>query len=396
MNIVIVAFEAGRWGPARLPKALSEAGFRVFALCPNDNALAKTRFLARHFPLYDVKSSRTFERRLSEVIEECGPELIVPADERVVACLHAIVRRSEKAASGSVKRRQIDLIIRSLGDPRHFDDMMLKSATMRLARRVGVLTPLSQTVDTAAAARSAGRSMGFPVYAKVSFSWAGQGVTLCNTEADVGKVVQAATYRNPLGPARRAVRRWLSRDWYPVGSPIDVQKAVVGMPGMYSAAALDGRLLAGFAGVKQMTSYSGGPSSVVWLGENREMEEAVTTMIAALGASGLLSFDFMIEASSGRAFLIECNPRPGHVGHLGPRVGVDLCKALAHGLRGDAPFPTTLRPGGVTVPLFPQEWLRDPIAAAGLGKTLDIPRDDPALLNFMIVTNGGKLNEFAL
>jgi len=57
LSVLMVAFEAGRWGSVRLAKPLQEAGFQVTAICPADNPLARTRYLDRHFPLRAVKSS---------------------------------------------------------------------------------------------------------------------------------------------------------------------------------------------------------------------------------------------------------------------------------------------------------------------------------------------------
>jgi hypothetical protein len=398
MSVLIIAFEAGRWGPARLPKPLHEAGFRVSALCPPDNALAQTRFLDSRFPLHDVKSLRHFQRRLGEVLSACEPELIIPADERVVACLHALVRRSRRRRLARLAPAWIDVVVKSLGSPAHFDEMLLKSETMKLAGSVGVLAPEGRTVRSDKSVVDAVREIGLPLYVKTSFSWAGQGVQYCQTEADASEAVRRAVHYSPFDRVRRVVKYWLSRDWYPVNSPIDAQRAIVGVPAMFSAVAMNGRLLAGFAGLKQQTSYSGGPSSIVWLGANRAIEAASTKMISALGASGFISFDFMIESGTERVFLIECNPRPGQVSHLGSRIGVNLCKALAHELRGERPSRPIPAAAGATVPLFPQEWLRDPSNASRRAGELDAPTDDPVLLKFMIDTCGGgaKAPELAL
>jgi hypothetical protein len=126
------------------------------------------------------------------------------------------------------------------------------------------------------------REIGLPLYVKTSFSWAGEGVRYCLTKADAVEAVRRAVRHSPFDNIRRKLKRWLSRDWYPVNTAIDAQRAIVGMPAMFSAVAMDGRLLAGFAGLKQQTAYAGGPSSVVWLGANPQIEEASRKMIFAL------------------------------------------------------------------------------------------------------------------
>jgi len=83
INILVIAFEAGRWGPARLVKSLHESGFKVAVLCPPGNALAQTRYLDRLFPLNDVRSSRHVEQRLAAAIQAWQPRLVIPADDSI-------------------------------------------------------------------------------------------------------------------------------------------------------------------------------------------------------------------------------------------------------------------------------------------------------------------------
>jgi carbamoylphosphate synthase large subunit len=230
--------------------------------------------------------------------------------------------------------------------------------------------------------------IGFPVYIKTSFSWAGLGATFCGSSTDVANAAEAALRPNSWSPMRSAIRALLNREWYPTNAPVDVQKAIVGVPAMYNCIALCGRSLAGFAGMRHRSGSASGPSSVVWLGAHPRIADASNEMIAALGASGFINFDYMIEEDTDEIYLLECNPRPGQVSHLGPRVDVDLCAALARELRGEAPNESAPENGGEVIHLFPQEWIREPRAVVGLGKNLDVPLDDPKLLNFMIAAGG--------
>jgi predicted ATP-grasp superfamily ATP-dependent carboligase len=89
--------------------------------------------------------------------------------------------------------------------------------------------------------------------------------------------------------------------------------------------------------------------------ENDEMERAAAIMTAALGCSGFVSFDFMLDPDTGRAVLIEMNPRSITSSHLGGLFGYDICGALAGHLMG-TPLPPE-KPGltPATVALFPKE-----------------------------------------
>jgi biotin carboxylase len=307
------------------------------------------------------------------------PQLVIPADERVVACLHALLREK---ASGRLDAQARATIVASLGDPAQWDAMLLKNRTLQLAYSIGLRVPQAGAADSIDAAMQAAERIGFPVYVKSSFSWAGRGVSLCHDRDEVATAMAAARPRSRL-PFRNQLRRMLHRDWYPNEADIDVQRAIAGVPAMYCAVAVDGEMLAGFAGITRKAGPDHGPSSVVWLGEHEAMAEASASMVAALGATGFLGFDFMIEDATGNAYLIECNPRPIQVCHLGSRIGADLCAALAARLRGAAP-PSRIDIKAEEIALFPQEWQRDAGSLADSGNHLDVPWDDQPLLRAMV------------
>ncbi len=368
--------------PSRLPKPLSEAGFSFFSLCPADNALARTRYLERHFPLQDVQSSRHVEARLATALRACQPRLIVPGDERTVALLHDIVRQTGEGGGARLTAAERATVLASLAPLDRLDAMLMKSDTLDLAVSAGVRVPARMTVDSPEAAVRAAEAIGFPVYLKTSFSWAGRGVTCCHDAAEVQQAMAAA--QSPAGGRlRRGLKGLLGRAWYPTESEIDVQQAIEGEPAMYCAVAVAGRMVGGFAGVARQTTSSTGPSSVVWVGPHEAMARASAAMIAALGATGFIGFDFMIEPATGEAYLLECNPRPIQVCHLGGHIGANLCEALRDGL-ASADSPVAAPSAEATVPLFPQEWLRDPLAMTAIGATVDVPWDDPGLLAAMV------------
>jgi hypothetical protein len=382
MNILIVAIESGRWGPARLPAALAAAGLSVAALCPDDNPVAASRHLARHFPLGPSRSAARMAAALGRAVGAWRPRLVVPADEQVVAFLQSLVLPGSSRAHG-LDAAACRLVLESLGRAESFDAMLLKSETLALARRVGVRVPPGGTVATPAAAAALADEIGYPAYLKNSFGWAGQGVRRCDDRAAVAAAMPAPPGR--LAPLRAGLRRLLGRDWYPTGTAIDLQRAIAGRPAMYCALAWRGALLAGFAGLPQETDGETGPSTVVRLGAHPAMAEAAEAMIRALGATGFIGFDFMIEDGTGQAYLLECNPRPIQVCHLGPRVGVDLAAALAAALAGQAPDPRGREPSGeAVVALFPQLWRQDPARFAACAALADLPWEDPGLLRRMV------------
>jgi hypothetical protein len=309
INILMVSFDDQRWGPSRLPQPLSEAGFHVAALCPKDNPLARTRFLEAWFPLVDVQASDQIEAALARALRAWWPRLIIPGDERAVACLYGLARRTGPGGPDRLTPAERAMICASMAPIDRLEAMLIKDATLALAREVGVPTP----------DRSA----------------------------------------------------------------VDAQKVIAGTPAVYCAAALGGRLAAGFAGVTRPAGSAPGPGGVVWIGAHAAMAAAAAEMISALGASGFIGFDFMLEAESGRVLLLECHPRPMQICHLGPLIGVDLCAALARALNGEHGGPGAAA-SERTVPLFPQEWLRDPGVMACDQASIDVPWTDPDLLRMMV------------
>lgn len=152
---------------------------------------------------------------------------------------------------------------------------------------------------------------------------------------------------------------------------------------MVAAVAIEGRTLASFAGIALRTVSATGPSTVVRVCPHPAMQLAATRMIAALGATGFIGFDFMIEQDTGTAFLLECNPRPIQICHLGERIGVDLCTALVAALRGEAAVADKAI-ASRDIALFPQAWKLGLAQTTPDAPLLDIPRNDRSLLHAML------------
>jgi biotin carboxylase len=66
------------------------------------------------------------------------------------------------------------------------------------------------------------------------------------------------------------------------------------------------------------------------------MTLAAEKTIRRLGLSGLHGFDFMLEANTGNAYLIEINARTTQVGHLTLGSGRDLPAALYSAVSNEA------------------------------------------------------------
>ena len=148
-------------------------------------------------------------------------------------------------------------------------------------------------------------------------------------------------------------RGWEERHRRTPGRRALVQKFIDGQPAMRAIAAVDGRVVAGLSMIKEQCHPGPtGPSSVVRIISHAGMEEAGDKMARALGLTGLASLDFMV-GSDGSASLIEYNPRPTPVSHLGP-----LAARLVEALGGSSKEAPPLVADGTRIALYPQEWLR--------------------------------------
>ncbi len=379
-RILMIAHETERWGPARLPQPLAQAGVEVAVFCSQQNPLNHSNFAARHYELEGLKSSRRFAQALGRVMADWKPDLVIPCDEPIVAMLHFLLK-NQRVARCSLNAESLAVLQRSIGHVDKLDTMILKLDTRLLAESLGIPVPPSQVVHSADEADAAATDLGFPVYLKESFSWAGQGTVKCKTEAEIRQAFQGLQTKTPW--FKKVARRVLGRSWYPVDTALEVQKAVEGEPVMYSVAALDGKVVAGFFGRRMMRSNVLGPSTIIEISDNAKCRWAAEKMIAAMGASGFLAFDFMHCEQTGDMYLLECNPRPNQMCHLGYHIGVDMCAALAAALCNDVQS-TQVATGEKIVPLFPQEWLRDETAALSLVQELDIPVQDSSLFQFML------------
>jgi hypothetical protein len=91
-------------------------------------------------------------------------------------------------------------------------------------------------------------------------------------------------------------------------------------------------------------------------------------------------FDYMLEANTGNAYMIEINPRSTQVGHLTLGPGHDLPAALYSAITNQIQQPAPKLTDQTTIALFPQEWLRDPESPYLTSAYHDVPWQESALV----------------
>jgi hypothetical protein len=169
----------------------------------------------------------------------------------------------------------------------------------------------------------------------------------------------------------------------PETASLTLQRYVQGELTFRALACAEGVVLEGVSFLAERRNPSEtGASTVLRAIAHEEMAEASRKIVAALGSSGFVAFDFILDAS-GNAHLIEMNARPIASGHLGRLFGHDIYAAMLAYLAGAAHRPSDAIDPPRSVALFPRELDRDPMGALldrGDGVVHDIPHDDPATI----------------
>ena len=130
-------------------------------------------------------------------------------------------------------------------------------------------------------------------------------------------------------------------------------------------------------------------------GSTREMIDAATRIVKALGLSGMIGFDFMIEAATGAALLIEMNPRntPICAVRLGP--GRDLAEALVARISGRPARDRPPRTERDIVVFFPDTWSEDPASQFLNSGYHDVPWEQPDLVRALMLPPDATATDLA-
>jgi biotin carboxylase len=257
---------------------------------------------------------------------------------------------------------------------------------MELAREEGIRVPTTEIVRTVDDVKNVVEHVGFPTVLKADGTSGGEGVRMVRTAAEAQSAFRKL--HAPLLLARAMKRAALDQDSTLIlpslrreRPTVIAQSYVAGHEATSTIACWKGKILASLHFEVLRKSHAAGHATVVRLIENTDMSDAVEKMVRWMGLSGLCGFDFMLEASTGNAYLIEINPRATQVGHIALGAGRDLPAALYGAITGQPGRITPAVTTNDTIALFPHEWARDPGSEFLRTGYHDVPWPTPELVH---------------
>jgi Carbamoyl-phosphate synthase L chain, ATP binding domain len=382
---VLVA-TTSRWIPtARLAPALAQAGFVVKAVCPPSHLLSRTAAVEEIYSYSGVMPISSF----AAAITGANPDLIVPGDDLATSHLHQLHGREKRR--GRAGARVCGVIERSLGKCDSFSVVYARARFIKVAQGEGVRCPPTAAITDDRDLESVVNRIGLPLVLKADVTSGGEGVRVVETLEDAKREFRALSAPPML--IKAAKRVLIDQDKRLVWSAllrrrpsVNAQAFIAGRDATSLVACWRGTVLASLHFEVLHKRDSSGPATVLRVIDNSEMALATEKTIRRLGLSGLHGFDFVLEASTGNAYLIEINPRTTQVGHLTLGPGRDLPAALYSAVSNEnlhyAPKVTDKE----TIALFPGEWLRDPASSYLLSAYHDVPWQETELVRSCIQT----------
>ena len=367
------------WWPlaARLAAAFGASGAHVGVICPSGSPLlsvSSVREVFKYAALSPIEA-------LAGAMRAMQPDLVVPCDDRALAHLHAL--HAALPASDSLRQ----LIERSLGDPAGYAAVRSRGQALELAARDGSLEPVSRELRSEADVRDWWADRALPAVIKADGTWGGAGVEMVDSLTSA----QAAFRRmsRPLATWRVVKFLLSNRDPFPLRGWLDRtrpgvigQDFVKGVAANIMVACWHGEVLASVGAVALETTKEVGAATIVRLISHPEMEAVAARLVRRLGMSGFCGLDFILEDNSGKAFMIELNPRATQLGHLPFGPTGSLVAVLLARLRGETALAVTgprIAELG-TVAFFPQAWLADADSPLRALAYADVPWQEPALV----------------
>jgi hypothetical protein len=376
-----VLIAATTWWPlsAQLAISLVRHGCVVEALCPPGHPL---RYVSgvRRYHLYRRVGSLDALRR---AMVAARPEIVIPCDDSVVWQLHQLYREQPELRA---------LIERSLGSAAHFEAAASREQLQQVARALHIRVPRTERAKTHDDLRPWFEQAEATVVMKQDGTWGGNGVHVVRSMKEAE--VQLAQMLRPVPLSIACKRAFINHDPNALWSyrnrkepVVTLQQFIRGRPATLMMACWQGTVLATVTAEVLWSQGATGAAVVVRLIDNPEIAQAACRLAKELELSGFHGLDFMLEAETGAAYLIELNPRSTQLGHLPMAGRGDLAGALSQKLDAASPTAAEQRAGlseGETVAFFPKALFWNPKNRYLREGYHDAPWEEPALLQELL------------
>jgi hypothetical protein len=319
-------------------------------------------------------------RSLSNAIAACAPTILVPTDDRAVGILHTLHKNGTDA--------ERKLVEASLGGEHGYATTISRVALLQVARQLGIAVPDNQAIAKAEDLTKWMERVAGPWVIKMDGVWGGRGVRIAASATQAAEALQGLQHRAGRALKRLVINRdpfWLA-DWlFGRQSGISVQRFVRGRPGTLVMLCRDGEVLA--TTIAEVVAWEGGTgsSTILRLIDRPDMAADAARLARHLTLTGFYGLDYMLEAGTDRALLIELNPRITSLANIRLEPGRDLVAAFASQFLGvECPPPQTL-PQTALIAHFPPPWPGQLVHPQLAECFQDIPVEAPALIAEMLM-----------
>ena len=365
-----------RWyGTARIPRALAKAGFELTLLTPRDTLAEKSAFLARVGHLHDDVTVRQWLYSFAATVKATSPRLVLACDDMAFRLLEAVVLTPLQDLRPELQLELASLIRGSLGDPAGYRTSTDHTLWPPAAAALGIRVPPFVIAADVAAAEPFAATHGYPLVVRRHYAFSGQGAAFCANRDELARAFTELALPSAFDLGEPGPGRLL------------VQAHLPGRTKHYAVAAWQGALVAGWAADTLVADPEpAGRGTVFRYHRSPEARGFAEKLVRAFGMSGIFGLEFVADPRTGECSLTAINRSINAGSHRGSWFNVDLCAALhaaVHGVPSSSRADLDEGEEGVDV-RFPEEWLRDSGSDYLRAYPVDVPWEEPELIEAML------------
>lgn len=394
-NPRLLVLSANRWPTAgQIASALLRAGFEVAVVCPMDSPVYQLRKLQARFRFRPRSSTAS----IKSAITAWSPDILIPADDVVAQALRSLYLKASKNNSDPNSIKLSKLLEFSFGDPHGFLITRSKSEILSVAASLGITCPKTRVLTNSFRFAAKETAITFPVLVKTDDAWGGKGVRLVDDRSALRAA--AAELLLPYNWPEK-LKRVLGRNFamklfhWAFGElrKISIQQYVTGRPCTRAVVCWKGQVLAGITVDVLATLYEFGPATIVKVIDHPSVTAAAEKIVAKLGLSGFLGFDFILDAANNSWFL-EINQRATQICYICAN-NEDLAGSFFAQLTGMRPEATYCVVDQDTFTLFPYETPRARQMIPDIPNEKGAPDDEPDYVKGCRAQQGSKVPDWS-